>query len=203
MKRGSAAFNGPAQRSLEISLLRHGRSECDLWTRLSCDEFRSWLNSYRDLGIRHTDVPPARARATAAAAKLVLCSDLPRAVQSTARLAPAAPVLQDRLFREVDLSPLRWRSKLRLSPIVWVALARTRWLCGYSHDTESVRLARGRARLAAKRLLEHAQENGSILLVGHAFFNLLIARELRAAGWRGPYLPRHRHWHGPTYRQPS
>ncbi|MGB3766021.1 MAG: histidine phosphatase family protein [Phormidesmis sp.] len=39
----------------------------------------------------------------------------------------------------------------------------------------------------------------SIVLVAHGGINKLIAKELRLRGWRGPRLPRSRHWGCTTY----
>jgi broad specificity phosphatase PhoE len=108
-------------------------------------------------------------------------------------LAPATAPLIDPCFREAEL-PAAIRSGLRLRPEMWARLARAAWFCGWSAGVESFRAARERASKAASVLTGHAEACGAVVLVGHGLMNILIARQLRSAGWHGPRFPRARHW---------
>ena len=83
---------------------------------------------------------------------------------------------------------------MRLPAKVWAGLARAAWFAGWADGVESFRAARTRAASAAAILCEHAETRGAVALVGHGLMNILIAGQLRAAGWRGPRLPSQRHW---------
>ena len=80
----------------------------------------------------------------------------------------------------------------------WDVVTRVRWLLGRPGPVEPSRAAVARARVVADRL---GALNGVVLVVGHGFQNILIARELRRRGWRGPRWPDHRHGMPTAYRR--
>lgn len=86
---------------------------------------------------------------------------------------------------------------------LWVVLLRLLWLFGFSRNGESIVDTKARARQAARRLMELSQQHERVLLIGHGFINYLIARELRAQGWRGPKKPGRRYWEYSVYRPPA
>ncbi len=90
--------------------------------------------------------------------------------------------------------PAAIRSGVHLPAKVWAGLARAAWFAGWADGVESFRDARARAASAAAILCEHAETRGAVALVGHGLMNILIAGQLRAAGWGGPRLPSQRHW---------
>jgi hypothetical protein len=49
--------------------------------------------------------------------------------------------------------------------------------------------------------VELAEEHQDVLLVGHDFFNQLIARELRNHGWSGPSKPGNGFWEYGIYER--
>jgi broad specificity phosphatase PhoE len=149
---------------------------------------------YNDAGIENDCRPPARALDLAQQVNLILASRLKRSVQSAAILSPTPPVTDD-LFREADIpTRLPLPSRLHLFPLVWIAVARVFWLLGWSGNSESYRSARKRAASACEHLGELASQHGVVMLVGHQAFNLLLARELRSRGWKGPVIPPLPHW---------
>jgi broad specificity phosphatase PhoE len=83
---------------------------------------------------------------------------------------------------------------LRLRFSIWVLWARLFWLLGLHSGCESFLDARRRARTAAERLQELAEKHGSVMLVGHGYFNSMLAIHLRRLGWHGPRLNAPRHW---------
>ena len=65
---------------------------------------------------------------------------------------------------------------------------------------ESLAEAKQRARNASERLpVKYAEEHGSVVLVGHGFFNRLIAIELKKMGWKGKRKATAKHWHCTSY----
>ena len=64
-----------------------------------------------------------------------------------------------------------------------VVTARVLWMLGIHQQAESYAMAAARARRAAEALASRAMEHDCVILVGHGFFNRLIARELKRAGW--------------------
>ena len=52
---------------------------------------------------------------------------------------------------------------------------------------------------ASERLVKYAEGHKSVVLVGHGFFNRLIAIELKKMGWKGKRKATAKHWHCTTY----
>ena len=88
---------------------------------------------------------------------------------------------------------------LKLSPKIWAPIFRIFWLLGYSRNSESFLEAKLRAKEAVIKLTEISQENESVLFVGHAIFNRILANELRRSGWSGSKNPGTKHWSFSTY----
>ena len=177
-----------------IVLVRHGRIEWSFLTLIPGYALSEWRRgedaapldtSYRP----RPDAELARLIGTAA----LIASPLRRSLESARLLAPAAEPLIDARFREAEL-PAAIRSGVRLPAKMWAGLARAAWFAGWADGVETFRDARARAASAATVLTEHAEARGAVVLVGHGLMNILIAAQLRAAGWRGPRLPSQRHW---------
>ena len=64
---------------------------------------------------------------------------------------------------------------------------------------ESLSNAKGRAKKATELLVKYAQEHTSVVLIGHGFFNMLIAEELQKTGWKGKRKTSSKHWNCTTY----
>ncbi|MFS1518862.1 hypothetical protein V1503_20730 [Bacillus sp. SCS-151] len=60
-------------------------------------------------------------------------------------------------------------------------------------------MAKNRAREASALLVDYPQQYTSIVLVGHGFINMLIAKELQNNGWKGNRRPSSKHWDCTTY----
>ncbi|MFP5390481.1 MAG: histidine phosphatase family protein [Gammaproteobacteria bacterium] len=162
-----------------ITLMRHGRPVCaqDGW--VGAQAFADWIARYDAAEVAPAGVPEG-ARAAAADAVHVVCSELPRALTSVAALG-RVPSLCDARFGEAALPWAPWRG-LRLPVAAWAGVARLLWLAGWSGQVESRRAARLRAAWCARRLAELAAD-GPVLLVGHGIMNRMIAAELCAGGW--------------------
>lgn len=83
------------------------------------------------------------------------------------------------------------------------SILRCLWFSGYSDRCESLNNAKQRAKKAAEKLVDYAQEHQSVAFVGHGFINLLIAKELQKSGWKGKRKTGSKHWNCTTYYFPS
>ncbi len=167
---------------------------------LTALEMREWIQSYNTADIDKTCPAPAKAIAAACGCAAVVCSDLPRSMQSAQALNIDRIDYSDALFREAGLPFANWNS-VRLSPYVWAALFRLIWFVRSSGNGESFVSAKLRAAACAEKLAQLAATHDSVLLVGHGLINNFIAGELRSKGWRGPSSPGRRHWSFGVYER--
>ena len=178
---------------MRIVLARHGRPAWDFRTPVGGHEFGDWRRGEDNAPLESSSAPPAALVELIHQAKCVFTSPLRRSRESAALLAPGAATVVDADFREAEL-PCEFHAGARLPPEVWGLFARSAWLCGWAAGVETFSAARARAAKAAAVLGARAARDGLVVLVGHGFMNILIARQLRAAGWRGPRLPSQKHW---------
>jgi broad specificity phosphatase PhoE len=185
----------------EIRLIRHGRSAHLLPTRrITASEFRQWIEAYNEAGIAADSFPSQELIAAASGVTFVVCSDLPRSMESARRLAPEAKLNILPLFREAG-RPLagNWRLKLPLSS--WDHVSVALWRRGVISGDESIRAATRRAKEVAQILVGFAEASGRVLCVGHGTFNALVGLQLRKRGWEGPNQISDHHWEGGTYER--
>jgi broad specificity phosphatase PhoE len=183
-----------------IVLARHGPVSASLRTRIAGRQFAEFVDEWQASGIASTAIPSSESSSLAQAAAILVTSDLLRSMQSARLLAPNKPTMSDSVFREAQV-PATFRSSVVLRRSTWIVMARFLWLCRSWPGIESRFAARERAGDAARRLEQLVDEYGSVFLVGHGYFNLLIARELRGRGWNGPRHPATRNWGTSTYLQ--
>jgi broad specificity phosphatase PhoE len=177
-----------------ILLVRHGRSALNQTTRqLTAAEFRAWIESYHQYGIE-TGMPSNSLVAEARAAAFVVCSNLPRAIESAHRIAPGREVTVTPQLHEAGW-PLsgNWAG-LRLPLHVWDWIFHRLWQCGARSVGESAHTARLRAREVCAWLESLARKQSPILVVGHGTFNQFLATELRLHHWQGPRHPADHYW---------
>jgi broad specificity phosphatase PhoE len=190
-----------AETRLRIVLARHGRPDLPVEARrpISGREIGRWYRCYNDSGIVG-GTPPIRLQEAVQGARCVVASDLRRSIESAACLAPADSVRVEASLREVGF-PESLDSSLRLSPGVWVLIARAAQMLD-SHDDEGGRFAvRARASQVAGTLARLAHDHQSVVAVGHGWFNRFIARELRRQGWHGPRFVPAGYWSSVTYER--
>ena len=176
-----------------IILVRHGLPDWDFETPIPGHGVAHWLEGERDAGLVAEQRPGVDLARLVRNARCVIASPLRRSIESARLLAPSVAPLIDEHFTEPAL-PCDIRSSLRLRPGLWTGLLRSAWFCGWSPGAESFKMTRARAAEAVQILMARAEGQGSVALVGHGLMNILIAGQLRAAGWRGPRFPRPRHW---------
>ena len=181
-----------------IVLARHGPVSVSLRARIAGHQFAAFINELQASGLVSNANPPLVSLSLAQTAAIVVTSDLFRSVQSAQLLAPGKLAISDSVFREAQL-PAPFRSSVVLRRSTWIVIARLLWLCRTWPGTESRIAARGRAVDAARQLEQLVEQYGSVFLVGHGYFNHLIAHELRDRGWDGPRHPSTQNWGTSTY----
>ncbi len=184
---------------MEITLLRHGKPNTPALNKLSASAFCDWVLEYNASGLCPSSNPTTIAFSHAHACNAIVCSDLPRSIESAKALNARKIVLSSSIFNEAGLPIANW-GKLKFSPKTWAIIFRVLWLLGYSRNSESFKEAKIRATEAVKKLTELAQEYGNILFVGHGVYNRIIANELRRSGWDGPKNPGSKHWDFVVYK---
>ncbi|MGD7044749.1 histidine phosphatase family protein [Jeotgalibacillus proteolyticus] len=184
---------------MKIHLIRHGKSTHTRSKRLTQKELQNWFERYNEAGVRKEKRYPPSTVKQISLANAVLTSDLNRAIESAGFLQTEI-LLSDSLFREVDIPRLpKELDTIKLKANTWAIILRSLWFLGYSRECESLKEATTRAEEAAHMLIANAQEYGTVALIGHGFFNRLIAKELQAAGWKGKTRSSLRHWRCSTY----
>jgi broad specificity phosphatase PhoE len=197
----SAPASRPGSPSdLRIVLARHGRPDLpgDARQPIRGHEIGRWYRRYDESGIMAAVEPPAALREAARAAGCVVASDTRRAIESAGRLIAADAVRVEAGLREVGF-PESLDSTLRLSPNLWVLIARASQMLDRD-DAEGGRAAvRARAARAADTLARLAQDHRQVVAIGHGWFNRFVARELRRRGWRGPRFVPSGYWSSVVY----
>jgi broad specificity phosphatase PhoE len=182
---------------VKIVLARHGKPDLQRSPMLAPKEMQQWIEAYEASGILAQPLLPS-VTAIAVSAGHVLTSTCRRAIESARALGLVQPAAAEAVFREAGLFHFPWRFP-PLPPALWVVIFRLAWFLGFCGSAESLHQAKARARLAARHLVELAEEKGSVLLIGHGIMNQLIAKELLALGWRGPKRPSSGYWKSSTY----
>ncbi|HZG70657.1 MAG TPA: phosphoglycerate mutase family protein [Chondromyces sp.] len=185
---------------MEISLVRHGKSQLTENDKITCLDFRKWIEKYDNNGVVEEPTYPSKTIEKIANAKIVVTSDLKRSVQSAKLLNSAVKIIPNSLFREAELPAGSMKLlDIKFRPSIWAIILRLLWICGSSHDCESLSDAKFRAKKASQQLINYAEEYHSVVLVGHGFFNMLIAKELQKNGWKGKRKSGAKHWDCTTY----
>lgn len=148
-------------------------------------------SAYDAAGILDHDAPPPELIRVAAGARVIAASDLPRAIASARRIAPARDPDVTPLLREIKLEPPRWMPHLPMQ--VLEVLLHAQWsyrlLRGRPHD--SIR----RANDAAEWLAQRAADSATVVAVTHGGFRRLVASRLEARGWSaGPERRSYANW---------
>lgn len=168
---------------MEIYLARHGKPDLRPWARVNPQQMQQWIQAYDASGLVPQEFPSQTTEAARRAA-VVVSSTSRRAVESVYSLIQEPPHVTDALFCEAGL-PHTMAAFPRLPPQLWAAAFRLAWFAGYCGKAESLREAKARAQAAASRLAGFAENDGSVLLVGHGIMNHLIAQQLSEMGWQG------------------
>lgn len=183
---------------MEITLLRHGKPIIPQLNKICPYEFIEWVNSYNSSGLCPSLAPPKEAYEQAINCNAIVCSELPRSIESAKALRNNI-TLSHSNFNEAGLPIPKWHYP-KLSPKAWAVIFRVFWLLGYSNNSESLNQAKNRASKASQMLISLANEHKSVLFVGHGVYNRLLSNELRARGWLGPKNPGNKYWSFGVYK---
>ena len=183
---------------MRIVLLRHGEPKSNLSDnfrlKISANEIKSLISVFNDSGLNKQKMPTSEALYVAKSCKAVVCSNLPRSIESAKALGVQTIDLIDPVFREAELPHPEWRYP-KLALITWFLVLRALWFLGYSNNNgEPITSANKRAEKAFLKLRQIAEEHSSVMLIGHGIINQLIAKRLIANGWRGPKKPGNKYW---------
>ncbi|MBA2875192.1 histidine phosphatase family protein [Thermaerobacillus caldiproteolyticus] len=185
---------------MEITLIRHGKSEWQEQRWMRPAEFAEWVKAYDEHGICEDDKIPLLTLQKAKNANMVITSILRRAVHSAERLRPSCPVETSELFREVEMPiPFAHVNLIRLPTNIWLIFSRLCWLCGYNGNVESYWQAKQRAEKAAIVLCRYAKTYGNVVVIGHGWFHRLVGKQLRKQGWKRTTAESAKHWHAVSY----
>jgi broad specificity phosphatase PhoE len=186
----------------QIVLARHGRPDlpAEACQPICGREIGRWYRRYDASGIVAEVDAPAALWETARAAGCVVASDTRRAKESAARLVAADAIRIEPSLREVGF-PESLDSSLRLSPNLWVFIARAAQMLDRDDDEGGRAAVRARAAAVAGTLAQLAADHRSVVAVGHGWFNRFVARELRRQGWRGPRFVPSGYWSSVTYKR--
>lgn len=115
---------------------------------------------------------------------VVFTSILPRAINTAQYIfdSSAVSTISHPIFSEFDLDILKIPI-IQLSTKGWFFISRVAWLLGMKGRSSSFSDERKRAKAASKILREHHKKNTTVILVGHAFMNKFIGRQLKKKGF--------------------
>jgi broad specificity phosphatase PhoE len=178
---------------LKIILMRHGKPNIDNSLRLNALAFGVWVEQYNAAGLDADDLPPREAVEQAGLASFIVCSDLPRSLESARRLGIKRIDLSSFSFREFDMPSSTWRFPV-LPLSLWLLFFRLAWMFGYSPHVESFKSAKARVHHCAEQLVNLASIHDTVLFVGHGWLNWLLVKYLKRLGWRLAKKPKGRYW---------
>jgi len=185
---------------MKIILLRHGKPKTPPIFNMTALEFSKWVEQYDLSGLCPSSQPETNTVFVANSCNAVVCSELPRSIESSSVLGIKTITLTSRKFNEAGL-PITEYGHLKLSPRIWVIILRVLWLLGYTKKSESYKDAKIRATESVKTLTALAKTHSSVLFVGHGVYNRLLAKELISLGWVGPKSPGSKHWSFGVYKK--
>jgi hypothetical protein len=186
--------------NMKIVILRHGKPVTPSLRKLSASAFSDWVHEYNVAGLCPTSQPTDHVIKHADECNAVVCSALPRSVESAKAFNNKGFFFLDPIFNEAGLPVANWQA-MKLPPQIWAVVFRVLWLLGYSNNSESLKETKSRASKAVERLSDIARKYESVLFVGHGVYNRILANELRRHGWLGPKNPGSKHWEFGVYEK--
>lgn len=183
---------------MKIILIRHGKPDVNTDKKLSADDMARWIEDY-DYSKVSDNPPLVLSQDISATQSIVVASPLPRALTSLKRLG-IEPDIIDPLFREAPLPLFNFRG-LKLLPLTWAFWLRILWLAGYSGVVESRSLTHRRSVAAANQLIDLAEKNGTVLLMGHGIMNRMIGSRLKKERFRVTAETGKSYWRAVVYER--
>ncbi|NNU16380.1 histidine phosphatase family protein [Parvularcula sp. ZS-1/3] len=171
-----------------IVTARHGRPNVDRSVKITAREYGFWWANYDKTGLAPGQTPPDGLVNIASEAEVVLCSTLPRAIETADRVTNGARIVpRDALFVEAPLPPPPFFPDfIKLTPTTWGVISRAFWFVGYAPEgCESHRRARRRVKKVVERLTSEVDKvDGDVLLCAHGYLNWMVHRVLIKRGWK-------------------
>ena len=166
-----------------LILVRHGPSaHIHRGGALDADGVREWRVAYDAAGLRPGAGPDQRLIEIAAAATHIVSSDMPRAVDSVARIAFGRPVHVSALLRETPLAIPDWPTRLPLG--AWDTIIYLAWRYRLMRGSDPEGLECARVAAAVALLTGLVADGTSACVVTHGAFRLLLSQRLHECGWR-------------------
>lgn len=160
---------------------------------MSRNDAQQWLDTYDTVGIRPDAEPPASLMDLARNATHIIASDLPRAIESAARLARGREIGVSSLLRESKLPVPQWPARMPF--VAWGLAVHTAWILRITRGVDVTESERARAAESIDWLTRLVGDSSVAVVVTHGVFRRMLASELIRRGWsntgrRGGY----RHW---------
>jgi broad specificity phosphatase PhoE len=205
----TAALDAPAPQASPggthgvITLARHGEPALSRKIRFNGEGYREWWGRYEEGGLKAGQTPPKALVDRAAKAGAVVASTRRRSIETARAVVGERAFATDPLFIEAPLPPPPWPAWIKLSPKLWGFWSRFWWWYFNHHETQESRAeAEMRAAAAARMLGDLAANGQDVVLLAHGFFNVMIARALKAQGWRQTDNEGWRYWTTKTFVRP-
>jgi len=183
---------------VKIVLIRHGKPNLDDIGKIKSIEIERWIESYNSAKIDLKCQPKKESIEIAKNCNQVVCSDLSRSIESANILGVKKIHHIESVFREVGL-PYAPFPFIKLEPNLWAIIFRVLWFFGLKSNSESLAEARLRAATGARKLKEIAENNDSVIFIGHGIMNRFIAKELVSSGWVGASGSKGEYWEFGVY----
>ena len=176
---------------MKIYLVRHGETSIDLKGWMNVLGYTKLLRKYNRAGIKVDKQRSSKLTNIIYSDTKYFSSDLPRAVQTATEVSSNYNIIQDKIFREIDLPVVKL-------PIIanyntWRKLARFFWFFGLSKNRNFWK-SKKRISKAALKLMNEAEKN-DVVLFGHGMMNSLLALELKLKGWKCSIPLVNNYWH--------
>jgi broad specificity phosphatase PhoE len=186
-----------------VMLARHGEPALSRDVRLNAAGYRDWWGRYEEGGILSGQKPPAGLLDLARKADVIFASTRRRAIETAEAVVQGKHFVRDSVFIEAPLPPPPLPVFVRLNPRTWGLISRLAWwYFGHNEGQETRGEAEARARDVARRLIDTAQTGQNVLVLAHGFFNTLVWRELKRAGWRCIEGRGYRYWSARRFVRP-
>ncbi|MBB4659199.1 histidine phosphatase family protein [Parvularcula dongshanensis] len=168
-----------------IITARHGKPNLDRNVKITAREYGEWWSRYDEAGLEPGQHPPQSLVDLAAECEVVLCSTLPRAIETADAIVNGARIVpRNALFIEAPLPPPPLPF-IKLSPTAWGRVSRAFWFMGYApRGVESHRQAHKRVRRIADYLINEAQDGDDVLLCAHGYLNWMFDNHITKRGWQ-------------------
>lgn len=185
---------------MEIVLIRHGKPKCETSGKVNAADFGKWVREYNKSGISSESRPTTESIEKAKECSFVVCSHLPRSVESAKALGINTLNMVSSLFRECEMPYANWQYP-KLSIMQWSAFFRIFQLISYSPNAESYKDIKRRSKECVESLIQKSKEHESVLFVGHGALIWFMHRHLVRNGWAGPCKAARKHWELGVYTQ--